>query len=209
MKSLLNKKVMAVIYITSFVLLMAVVVALVFPSFLDVRDRANLHEKDSEYAITYKYDELDVNVKSPQAFVYDVSNDTIIFTKGEDKVVYPGSTTKLLTALYALTVLPENADKKTITWKSSSVKIATIRRGIVKGVAEGTAVITATADGYSVTCMVTVKPKLPDAIDQVEHEEEALEVYDIVGRPLKLQVKSVEELDPGIYIINGRKTVVK
>ena len=108
MKSLLNKKVMAVIYITSFVLLMAVVVALVLPSFLDVRDRASLHEKDSEYAITYKYDELDINVKSPQAFVYDVSNDTIIFTKGENKVVYPGSTTKLLTALYALTVLPEN-----------------------------------------------------------------------------------------------------
>ena len=106
------------------------------------------------------------------------------------------------------TVLPENADKKTVSWKSSNTKVATIRARIVKGVAEGTAVITATADGYSVTCMVTVKPKLPDAIDQVEHEE-VLEVYDIVGRPLKLQVKSVEELDPGIYIINGRKTVVK
>ena len=109
MKLLQNKKAMAAIYITSFVLLIAVVSAFVLPLLLNSRERSNLHEKDSEYAVSYNSDMLDVSVDSPQAFVYDVSNDTIIFTKGEDKVIYPGSTTKLLTALYALTVLPEDA----------------------------------------------------------------------------------------------------
>jgi uncharacterized protein YjdB len=107
------------------------------------------------------------------------------------------------------TVVPDNADKKTITWKSSNTKVATIRRGVVKAVAAGTAIITAKTDDYSVTCVVTVWNELPDGIDQVEHEDKTLEVYDVVGRPLKQQVKSVEELDPGIYIINGRKIIVK
>ena len=109
MKLLQKKKAMAVIYITSFVLLIAIVAALVLPSLLNTRSDSNLHNKNSEYAIAYGYDMLDIGIGSPQGFVYDVSNDTIIFTKGEDKVVYPGSTTKLLTALYALTILPKDA----------------------------------------------------------------------------------------------------
>jgi D-alanyl-D-alanine carboxypeptidase (penicillin-binding protein 5/6) len=68
-----------------------------------------LHGDDGEYAMSYKDEMLNVEIESPQSFVYDVSNDTIIFTKGEKAVVYPGSTTKLLTALYALSVLPEDA----------------------------------------------------------------------------------------------------
>jgi D-alanyl-D-alanine carboxypeptidase (penicillin-binding protein 5/6) len=84
-------------------------VASIAPALLNGRSNAVLHGEDGEYAISYVENALGVEVSSPQAFVYDVSNDTIIFTKGEDKVVYPGSTTKLLTALYALSVLPENA----------------------------------------------------------------------------------------------------
>lgn len=72
------------------------------------REDSRLHQNDSEYAIIYSDDTIDVDIDSPQAFVYDVSNDTIIFSKGEDKVIYPGSTTKLITALYALTVLDED-----------------------------------------------------------------------------------------------------
>jgi uncharacterized protein YjdB len=106
------------------------------------------------------------------------------------------------------TVLPENADKKAITWKSSSTKIATIRRGVVKGVAEGTAIITAKTDDYSVTCTVTVK-NIADGIEQTTVEGNVLEIYDVTGRPVKLDAKSLKGLDSGIYIINGRKTVVK
>ena len=109
MKLLQNKRALVIIYITSVVLLLTLLAVWLLPSVLNMREDSRLHEKDSEYAIAYNEDVLGVSVASPQAFVYDVSNDTIIFTKGEDKVIYPGSTTKLLTALYALSLLPENA----------------------------------------------------------------------------------------------------
>ena len=41
-----------------------------------------------------------------QAFVYDVDNDCFWFLSGEDRIIYPASTTKLLTILYARTLLP-------------------------------------------------------------------------------------------------------
>lgn len=69
------------------------------------RNAAVLHNEASPHAMVYSDELLSVSVGSPQCFVYDVSNDTIIYTKGETQVVYPGSTTKLLTALYALTLL--------------------------------------------------------------------------------------------------------
>jgi D-alanyl-D-alanine carboxypeptidase (penicillin-binding protein 5/6) len=72
------------------------------------RDNSNLHDKDSIFAISYSDSLLAIDIESPQGFVYNVSNDTIIFTKGEEKAVYPGSTTKLLTALYSLTILSPN-----------------------------------------------------------------------------------------------------
>ena len=109
MDFLKSKKGIITIYIASLVLLVALFVASIAPAIFSGRSNAVLHGEDGEYAISYVENALDVEVSSPQAFVYDVSNDTIIFTKGEDKVVYPGSTTKLLTALYALSVLPENA----------------------------------------------------------------------------------------------------
>ena len=131
-----------------------------------------------------------------------VTNIILNYTEYELKV---GEKVKL-----TATVLPENADKKTVSWSTSDTKIATVHRvtGNVTAKAEGTAIITAEADDFAVTCMVTVR-SVDDGVDQVEREKDALEVYDIVGRPLKQKVKSVQELDPGIYIINGRKTVVK
>lgn len=54
------------------------------------------------------------------------------------------------------TVSPENADDKTVTWSSSDTDVATVEDGVVTAVSEGTATITATADGKSATCLVTV-----------------------------------------------------
>ncbi|MBR4015806.1 MAG: leucine-rich repeat protein [Anaerotignum sp.] len=57
------------------------------------------------------------------------------------------------------TVLPTTAMNKVLEWKSSNERIATVdRKGVVTGVAEGTAVITATAhNGVSNFCTVTVR----------------------------------------------------
>ena len=72
-------------------------------------------------------------------------------------------TVNMSVQLYA-TVLPANATDPTVYWTSSNPEIATVSgRGVVVGVTEGTAVITAKAGDYSDTCTVTVKPKDPDS----------------------------------------------
>ncbi len=83
-----------------------IVLTFILPSCGDTRADAVLHGKDSAYVMTYSDSLCKISIKSPQGFVYDVKNDVFVFSKGEDKVVYPGSTTKLITALFALSVLP-------------------------------------------------------------------------------------------------------
>ena len=64
--------------------------------------------------------------------------------------------TEILTA----TVLPEDADNKSITWTSSNTSVATVsEQGVVTAVKAGTAIITATAkdgSGKSASCEVKV-----------------------------------------------------
>ena len=105
------------------------------------------------------------------------------------------------------TVVPENATDNVASWTTSDKTVATVRRGSVKGVAPGTATITARIGDVVATCVVTVV--LADQIDEVEDAESMMTVYDIAGRPVKSAAKSVEGLEQGVYIINGRKTVVK
>ncbi|GHV30057.1 hypothetical protein AGMMS4952_16540 [Spirochaetia bacterium] len=62
-------------------------------------------------------------------------------------------------------VQPANATYRTVTWTSETPGVATVNPGTgeVTGVAQGTAVIRATADGQSGTCTVAVVPLLPYA----------------------------------------------
>ena len=57
------------------------------------------------------------------------------------------------------TVMPENADDKTVVWTSDKPEVATVNdEGMVEAVAAGEAVVTATtANGKTATCTVTVK----------------------------------------------------
>ena len=56
------------------------------------------------------------------------------------------------------TVLPvsQSSVEQAITWSSDNEAVATVENGVVTGIAAGTANITATAAGYSVSCQVTV-----------------------------------------------------
>ena len=55
------------------------------------------------------------------------------------------------------TVSPSNATNPTVTWSSSATAIATVdQNGVVKGIKEGIAKITATSGGKSAVCTVTV-----------------------------------------------------
>lgn len=64
------------------------------------------------------------------------------------------------TARLTATVRPENADDRTVVWQSSREDVATVSGGIVRGVAEGSTVISATAGGVKAECSVTVSQAL-------------------------------------------------
>lgn len=66
-----------------------------------------------------------------------------------------GQTTTLMA-----TISPNDADVQTVTWSTSSSSIATVENGTVTAVAEGTAIITASAGGKSATCEITVQKKV-------------------------------------------------
>ena len=71
------------------------------------------------------------------------------------------------------TVLPENADDKTVTWTTSDETVATVEDGVVTGVKAGTAVITATSGSASASCTVTVV-HIPVPVESVTLNETAL-----------------------------------
>lgn len=69
------------------------------------------------------------------------------------------------TVQLGITVLPNDATSKEVTWSSSSTSVATVdSNGLVSGKSAGTCVITATAadgSGKNVKINVTVEPKVP------------------------------------------------
>ena len=136
------------------------------------------------------------NIKSMDAIVVSgvtLDQTTATLTEGE---------TLTLTA----TVAPATALNKTVVWSTSDAEVATVdENGVVTAVAEGTATITATASGKEATCVVTVEKKQaeedPTGIEQVEAQGSTV-VYDLMGR-------RVEKAEKGIYIVNGKKVVLK
>ena len=108
-------------------------------------------------------------------------------------------------------VLPENADNTVLSWSTSDKNVVTLSRGstlIAKG--PGEAIITAKAkvDGNEAYCKVTVKD--PTGVNQtISGEAITMDIYDLTGRPVRLKAQSTDGLNAGIYIINGRKVVIK
>lgn len=98
----------------------------------DRRPDAVLHEEGQVGYITFDDAKFDVDISSKSAFVYDINNDTVIFRKGESKVVYPASTTKLLTALYALEIMEPDmliSPSDELDMVKSGSSIAYIKKG--------------------------------------------------------------------------------
>ncbi|MCL2805193.1 MAG: Ig-like domain-containing protein [Treponema sp.] len=126
--------------------------------------------------LEYNYffnDKVDIQLGSVSAFrLFDVilaevtviPVNSIVIDGGDFSLVASGAG-KQLTA----SVLPMEADDKTLTWSSSDTSVAAVNEttGYVTGVGEGTAVITALAkdgSGVSGTVTVTVTPILVEDI---------------------------------------------
>ena len=76
-------------------------------------------------------------------------------TLSEDNLTLNAGDSTSLTA----TVTPDDAGNKNISWSSTAPNVATVENGLVKAIAEGNAVITATTEdgGFTATCTVTVQ----------------------------------------------------
>lgn len=87
----------------------------------------------------------------------------------EELVLEPGNSTRL-----NVTVAPENADYDEIAWTSDNTGVVTVDNGTVTAVSNGAAVITATVEGKSATCKVTVSTSVAEI--KISHSEITLEV---------------------------------
>lgn len=127
----------------------------------------------------------------------------------EKTVILEEGETLQLTA-YAV---PYNADNRSVTWSSSNEASITVdANGMVTAVKGGsTAIITAKANdgsGVTATCRVVCKV---DGIEGVEAEavQWPTDIYDVTGRLVKKAASSAEGLQKGIYLIRGRKVIIK
>ena len=73
---------------------------------------------------------------------------------------------------------------------------------MLRGIGVGTATVTAKAGDKEATCVVTVKSRVPDGIDQLTMDNGQWTIYDLMGR-------RVEKMEKGVYIVNGKKVIVK
>ena len=103
--------------------------------------------------------EVTVNINYPVQGI-SLNHDAKTFTKA-------GETLQLTATIY-----PDSATNKTVTWKSSDEKVATVdESGLVTAVGNGTADITATTEdgNFKATCQVTVEiPELTLSLDKSE-----------------------------------------
>ena len=107
----------------------------------------------------------------------------------ETAVSVPVGETVTLTAQ----LLPENVVNATLTWSSTNPEAATVARGLVTGVSEGTAIITVyTVNRLAATCTVTVTPP-------VQAEQVTLDLGELSLEEGKSQLLTARVLPENTY----------
>ena len=101
------------------------------------------------------------------------------------------------------TVYPTNAIDRTVVWTSSDDKIATVgKNGLVKAIAAGNAIITASCGEVKAQCQVTILKK-EQTITWKQDFDNASE-----GDTIKLNAKSSSGLDIVYMVTEGNATIV-
>ena len=124
----------------------------------------------------------------------------ITLNKSEVELTAKGDTVHL-----AAIAAPDNATEKEVSWTSDKPEVATVDdNGVVTAVANGEATITAIVGNVSAKCVVKVQiiaDEDPTGIENLEAESDVV-IYDLSGR-------RVEKMTKGLYIVNGKKVLVK
>lgn len=108
---------------------------------------------------TYSGDNYTINVTISGDDSGDIPVESISVTPTEAEVEI-GQTVALTAE-----VLPENAGNKSVTWSSDDEQVAVVENGVVTGVSEGTANITATTeDGQKTASAVVTVKKAADPV---------------------------------------------
>ena len=102
------------------------------------------------------------------------------------------------------TVFPADATNKTLKWVSSDRNVAKVSNGLVTAVSEGTATITVlSTDGTGKSAQVVVTVTPASGIHAVvEDSKNTNVIYDLQGRRVYKPTK-------GVYVINGKKILIK
>ena len=102
------------------------------------------------------------------------------------------------------TISPADATNKTLKWVSSDRNIAKVSNGLVTAVSEGTVTITVlSTDGTGKSAQVVVTVTPATGIHAIaEDSKDANVIYDLQGRRIYKPAK-------GIYVINGKKILIK
>lgn len=143
---------------------------------------------------------ITVNAKTIDVTEITLSQTTADIKEGE---------TLTLTA----TVTPEDATVNSLTWSSSDTAVATVEEGVVTAVAQGTATITVASVSnpeVKATCEVTVTTTV--GVEGIAVDVEGYyNVCNINGQAVvkTRNINDILYLKKGIYIINGKKVVVK
>jgi len=120
--------------------------------YVDIK-RSSFNNQEGEYVThIYAWDACQNEVSTAGADIVLKSVTGVSLNK-KSLTIKPNASQKL-----TATIAPSDATVKTVTWTSSNTEVATVKNGTVKGIAAGTATITAKSSdgGKKATCEVTV-----------------------------------------------------
>ncbi len=105
-----------------------------------------------EYDLMSAQEIVGLMVMEDDGYVLPESDTLMDVSMNTDSLIMEAGTTNRL----KLMPMPWNYELQNVTWESSDESVATVTDGHVMAVSKGTAVITATTEGMSASCMVTV-----------------------------------------------------